>query len=88
MSAHNLMSFIKRTSPNVYAADIFNCSRHGCQIGSKRGRDRPGPPGERGEQNRASISQPLFRLTEGTLCSNRDRLSGASGRNRHNRAML
>jgi len=27
MSAHNLMSFIKRTSPNVYAADIFNCSR-------------------------------------------------------------
>ena len=27
MSAHHLMSFFKRTSPNVYEADIFNCSR-------------------------------------------------------------
>ncbi len=28
MSAHHLMTLIKRTSPNVYEADIFNCSRH------------------------------------------------------------
>ena len=27
MSAHNLMTLIKRTSLNVYDADIFNCSR-------------------------------------------------------------
>jgi hypothetical protein len=28
MSAHNLMTLFKRTSLNVYDADIFNCSRH------------------------------------------------------------
>ena len=27
MSAHNLMTLFKRTSLNVYDADIFNCSR-------------------------------------------------------------
>jgi hypothetical protein len=27
VSAHNLMTLIKRTSPNVYEADIFNSSR-------------------------------------------------------------
>ena len=28
MSVHNLITLIKRTSLNVYEADIFNCSRH------------------------------------------------------------
>lgn len=28
MSALNLMTLIKRTSLNVYDADIFNCSQH------------------------------------------------------------
>jgi hypothetical protein len=28
MSAHNQTTLIKQTSLNVYAADIFNCSRH------------------------------------------------------------
>jgi hypothetical protein len=27
VSAHHLMTLIKRTSPNVYEADIFNCPR-------------------------------------------------------------
>jgi hypothetical protein len=30
MSAHNLVTLIKRTSLNVYEADIFNCSRQAC----------------------------------------------------------
>jgi len=30
VSAHNLMTLIKRTSLIVYDADIFNCSRQQC----------------------------------------------------------
>jgi hypothetical protein len=32
MSAANLMTSIKRTSVNVYEADIFKCSRHGNEV--------------------------------------------------------
>ncbi len=37
VSAHNLMTLIKRTSLNVYEADIFNCSR---QVLAQVERDR------------------------------------------------
>jgi len=33
VSAVNPMPSIKRTSLNVYGADIFNCSRQGCTTG-------------------------------------------------------
>jgi hypothetical protein len=37
MSAHNLMTLFKRTSLNVYDADIFNCSRQPSPSSAIRG---------------------------------------------------